>query len=77
MPDQDGQNQEALWAYKGSWEKIWQTSSTNLIFLVLVNASLYQRNSTLKVPSVMDVRELRLFVDSERVLGGKLLNSKS
>jgi hypothetical protein len=50
---------------------------TNLVFLVLVNASLYQRNCTLKVPNVMDIRELRLFVDSKRVLGGKLLNSKS
>jgi hypothetical protein len=58
-------------------KKYRQADSTNLVFLVFVNASLYQRYCTLKVPSVMDVRELRLFVDSERVLGGKLLNSKS
>jgi hypothetical protein len=54
-----------------------QTSNTNLIFLVLVDTSLYERDRTLKVTSVMNIRELRLFVDSERVLGGKLLNSKS
>jgi hypothetical protein len=75
MPANQAKTQQGLWA-PCPWEK-GKTSSTNLIFLLFVNASFYEGNSTLKVTSIMNIRELRLFVDSERVLWGKLLNSKS